>query len=168
MKTSDKTHREKLEEAYKALGCYAYNLTHNIDLAKDLLQETSVKIINGEKQYKENGTFLNWAMHVMKNTFNNDIRSKSNKMEKFVDGYNYFQDERQHPVVAENESPYTMNEIIKAMKMLPPVQYKMLVMRELGYKYEEIASLLNISVGTVKSKIFLAKTNLKKIMEGLR
>ena len=52
MKNQDKTPREKLERAYKALGNYAYHLTHDKELAKDLLQDTSLKIINGEKKSK--------------------------------------------------------------------------------------------------------------------
>lgn len=168
MKNHDKTPREKLAGAYKTLGNYAYYLTHDKDLAEDLLQDTSLKIINGEKEYKEKGSFISWAKSIMHNTFRNDLRAKNSNLERFVDGYTYFHDERQHPVVAEDEVPYTVSEIRKAMKKLPEIQYKMLVMRENGYKYEEIASRLKTSVGTVKSKIFIAKANLKNIMKNLR
>ena len=104
----------------------------------------------------------------MRFTFLNDVRSKENNMERFVDGYDYYQDEKIHPFAAENETPYTANEIKRALDMLPEAQYRILLMRGNGYKYEEIAKEMDMPIGTVKSKIHLAKTALRNIMDDLQ
>lgn len=160
--------REKLVKIYKALRNYALTLTHNKEWADDLLQETSLKIMNNYQQYHEDGFFMPWAKTIMKNTFLNDVKVINKHSERIVDGYDYYNNESVHPMVAESDVPYTINEIRKAMKELPLQQYKLLRMREDGYKYEEIAGALHISIGSVKSKIFIAKINLRNIINNLR
>ena len=167
MEESKKERCEKLTKMYKQLGNYAFVLTRDVERANDLLQDTSLKIINGDGKYKEVGRFDKWAKTVMKFTFLNDVRSKENNMERFVDGYDYYRDEKIHPYAAENEAPYTTNELQRALGMLPEIQYRILLMRGNGYKYEEIAKELEMPVGTVKSKIHLAKINLRNIMDTL-
>ena len=104
----------------------------------------------------------------MRNTFLNEVKIISKNSDRIVDGYDFYHDENVHPFVAESEVPYTVNEIRRAMKELPIQQYKILKMRENGYKYEEIARVLDISIGSVKSKIFAAKVNLRNIMNNLQ
>ena len=164
----EKNHRKKLVSIYRVLESYALHLTQDRERANDLLQETSLKIMNNYQKYKEEGSFTPWAKTVMKNMFVNDMKNSNKNCERFVDGYEYYRDEQKHPFVAESEAPYTIGEIRKAMEMLPHAQYIVLKLRENGYKYDEIAKELNTSIGNVKSRIFAAKVNLRNIMKNLR
>ena len=168
MNEQEKIHREKLVKTLKHLENYALMLTHDRDRANDLLQETSLKIMNNYQNYHEDGFFTPWAKTVMRNTFLNEVKIISKNSDRIVDGYDFYHDENVHPFVAESEVPYTVNEIRRAMKELPIQQYNILKMRENGYKYEEIARVLDISIGSVKSKIFAAKVNLRNIMNNLQ
>ena len=81
-----------------------------------------------------------------------------------MDGYDYINDDNFHPLVSESESKYSKEEIYKAISMLPARYAHMITMQMTGYKYEEIAEDMNISLGCVKSSIFLAKSRLRKIL----
>ena len=60
-----------------------------------------------------------------------------------------------------------MTEILKkTINSLPEENRKTLILREMdGYSYEEIAELLNVSVGTVKSRISRAKERIRSEFE---
>lgn len=155
----------KLVEIQDFLQRYAISLTHDTQKANDLLQETSLRILTNMDKYEEKGVFTLWAKTVMKRVFLNDVNKSSKKNEKFVDGYDYTGNEKSHPLVADSESLMIGQELQDAIGMLPPRYGQMIDMRINGYKYEEIANEMNISVGCVKSTIFSAKNNLRNIIE---
>lgn len=168
MDDGEKKYRKNLVDTYKILENYAFFLTHDKDRAKDLLQDTSLKIMNGYTGYQNEGLFTSWAKVIMKNTFLNDVKAADNNGNKIIDGYDYYNDESVHPFVAEDETPYTVYEIMEAINKLPQSQYEVLALRKLGYRYDEIANILSLSVGNVKTRIFLARNSLKNIMKNLQ
>ena len=153
-----------LIDAHKMLGAYAVHLTKNIELADDLLQETLLKILTNSDKYEEQGKFQAWARQVMKNTFLNESTRNEKRLERFIDGYDYENDVTVHPLVAENDYRFSRDEIDKAISMLPPKYAQIMTLQMIGYKYEEIAEKMNISLGNVKSSIFTAKSILRKIL----
>ena len=127
-------------DSHKTLESYAIYLTKNQELADDLLQETLLRILTKINKYEKH-------------------------KQTFVDGYNYINDDSFHPSVSENDSKYSNDEIYKAISMLPTRYEQMISMQMAGYKYEEIARKMGISVGCVKSTLFAAKNRLKKILK---
>lgn len=168
MENAEKAYRDNLVKILKKLEKYALQLTHDRERANDLVQETSLRIINGYDGYQDDGGFTPWAKTIMKHTFLNGLKANNKKHYEIVDGYDYYNDEKVHPFVSENETPYTLEEIKNAIKSLPENQIKVLILREKGYKYEEIAEILCISLTNVKTRIFAARNNLRNIMNNLR
>ena len=152
-------------DSHKTLENYAIYLTKNQELADDLLQETLLRILTKINKYEDQGCFDAWAKKVMKNIFINEKNSNEKHKQTFVDGYNYINDDSFHPSVSENDSKYSNDEIYKAISMLPTRYEQMISMQMAGYKYEEIARKMGISVGCVKSTLFAAKNRLKKILK---
>ena len=151
-------------DSHKALKNYAIYLTKDQEQACDLLQETILRILTKMDKYNENGYFYAWAKKVMKNIFINEKNNNEKHKQTFVDGYSYINDDSLHPSVSENDSKYSKEDINKAIDMLPARYAQMITMHMAGYKYEEIAQRMNISVGCVKSTLFAAKNRLKKIL----
>ena len=147
------------------LAKYAMFLTKSQDSANELLQETLLRIFKNSDKYKNQGHFNAWAKSVMKNIFLNEAARHASHRQTFVEGINYTDDESLHPMATESEYPYTKQEIYSAIESLSETQAQIINMRLQGYKYEEIAKVMNISVGYVKSALFVAKSNLKKILE---
>ena len=151
-------------DSHKALKNYAIFLTKDQELACDLLQETLLRILTKIDKYDEHGCFEAWAKKVMKNIFINEKNNNEKHKQTFVDGYSYINDDSLHPSVSENDNKYSKEDINKAIDMLPARYAQMITMQMAGYKYEEIAQRMNISVGCVKSTLFAAKNRLKKIL----
>ncbi len=158
-------HERELVDIQALLQRYAISLTHDVENANDLLQDTFLRILTQMEKYEEQGCFEAWAKTVMRRTFLNNAKKISRKCETIVDGYDYVENDREHPLAADCESILIGEEICNAVKMLPPKHSKMIVMRINGYKYEEIASQMKLSVGCVKSTIFSARSNLKSILK---
>ena len=157
-------HDKKLVELQDFLQRYAIMLTKDSDRAQDLLQETSLRILTNIDKYEDQGRFGSWAKTVMTRVFLNEANKNSKYHNRFVDGYDYTCNESFHPSVADSESIIISKEIYEAIKMLPPRYGQMIVMRIDGYKYEEIAQKMDLSLGCVKSTIFSAKNNLMNII----
>ena len=62
------------------------------------------------------------------------------------------------------DCPYEYRNIIEQIRYLPPMYRTPFMMYVDGYKYEEIAEMLAIPVGTVKSRIFTARERLKAML----
>lgn len=155
---------KELIETSRILGDYAIYLTKSPEQADDLLQETLLRILTNIDKYEEQGCFKAWAKSIMKNLFLNSITSNQKHRSTFVNGYDYINDDNFHPLVSESDCKYSKEEIYKAISLLPARYAQMITLQMTGYKYEEIAKQMNISIGCVKSTIFSAKTRLRKIL----
>jgi RNA polymerase sigma factor (sigma-70 family) len=149
-----------------ALKNFALSLTHNIDDSLDLLQDTYLKAITYQEKFEENTNVKAWLFTIMKNTFINayrrNIKTKQliSKGDEIALNRAFKQNSYDH-----SDSRINAKEIIKHIETLED-QYKVPFTRYYnGYKYEEIASEMHLPLGTVKSRIFLAR---KILMDSLK
>lgn len=144
---------------------FAYSLTNNEDDAKDLVQDTLLKAITNQEKYENNTNLKAWTFTIMKNTFINNYRRKmkSNTLIDTTDDLYFINTSNDNPVEVA-ESRQTAKEIVRAIKKLEPEQRKPFEMHVAGFKYKEIADHMDISIGTVKSRIFFTR---KKLMDQL-
>ena len=153
--------------AHKALENFAMFLTKNEELANDLLQETLLRVLSNISKYENLGCFSAWAKCIMKNVFLNEQISCEKHRRTFVDGYDYINDDTVHPFTCENDEKYSKEDVEKAISLLPPRYAQIIRMQMDGYKYDEIAKSMNITISCVKNTIFSAKNRLKKILEDI-
>jgi RNA polymerase sigma-70 factor (ECF subfamily) len=150
-------------KAQKQLYAYALNLTHDTDRANDLLQSTSLRILTNAHNYTDHNAFYAWAKVVMWRTFLNDERVEGYHARSLVAGYDDVENATE--TVADCETEYTGKEVFTIIKNLPAMQAMLLARRIEGYRYEEIAEEMGLPIGTVKSQLFAAKKQLKKLLE---
>ena len=136
----------------------AISLTRNLEDAKDLVQETIYRALVNKDKYKEGTNIKAWLYTIMRNIFINNYRR--NKKFSRVSGevpqdYFMFQTER----VARNEGMISLGikEIKSAIDKLPDLFRLSFEMHYLGYKYQEIADMLQEPLGTIKSRIHFAR-----------
>lgn len=157
---------EELLELRKPLSYFALQLTSNSDDADDLLQDTMVKAISYKDKFKERTNLKAWLYTIMKNTFINNYRRavKANTiMDKTEDLY-YLNAAKPHDENAP-ETTLAFKEINKHVESLEDEYRIPFKMHYTGFKYKEIADDLNLPIGTVKSRIFLAR---QKLMANLQ
>ncbi len=149
-----------------SLKNFAWSLTRNYEDAMDLVQETMLKAIRYRQKFEENTNLRAWLFTIMKNTFINSYRKNTKKRALISQGDDIAM-QRAFSQNSHNQSESRINakEIIGCIKNLHD-DYKIPFTRYYnGYKYEEIAQHMNLPLGTVKSRIFVAR---KMLMERLK
>ncbi|MFM2286145.1 MAG: Sigma-W factor [Bacteroidota bacterium] len=151
----------------KPLKYFALNLTSNDEEAKDLLQETLLKAISNKHRFVEKTNLKAWLYTIMKNIFINNYR-RAVKANTIVDSTKdlYFINIPQQSQSFAPESKYSEREILKKIEMLQDEYRIPFTMYFDGYKYKEIADYLDLPIGTVKSRIFLARRQLMTMLKG--
>ena len=141
---------------------FALMLTANREDAQDLLQETSLKVLDNREKYVDNRNFKGWVLTVMRNIFINNyhrVLRTQTVVGQDVDLYNLH---------VTNDSSFDtpdgtcqLQEITGAIDALNEELKAPFSMYVSGYRYHEIAEALHIPLGTVKSRIFFARQELK-------
>lgn len=144
---------------------FAYSLTLNTEDAKDLLQDTYFKAISYKDKFVDASNLKAWLYTIMKNTFINNYRRNKKKQQLMSETKtdNSFKNLVAYKTQAA-ESLIQLKQIKTIVGELEE-DYRVPFQRYFeGYKYKEIAEELDLPIGTVKSRIFLAR---KQLMEQL-
>jgi RNA polymerase sigma factor (sigma-70 family) len=145
-----------------ALRPFAITLTRDNEDAKDLFQETVVRALANKDKYNVGTNIKAWLYTIMRNIFINNYRRKA-KQNTIFDGTanDFLLDNGQ--VVTGNDalSNLQMKEISKAIHELPEIFRKPFLLYFDGFKYQEIAAMLQEPLGTIKSRIHFARKLLK-------
>jgi RNA polymerase sigma-70 factor (ECF subfamily) len=130
--------------------------------AEDLVQETFLKVLKYQDKYIHKENFKAWTFTILKNTFLNTYRRSINEntyRDQTSDSFYLNQTEVSY---ADNpETTYTELEIRQNIEQLRDTLRLPLKLYIDGYKYKEIAKELNLNIGTVKSRIFISRRQLK-------
>ncbi len=144
---------------------FARCLTYNAEEAKDLLQDTYLKALSYRDKFVEFTNLKAWAFTIMKNTFINNYRKSVRENKTFDNSETLFLlNNLAESQLSRPESEFIYKEINNDLDALADEFKIPFRMHTEGYKYSEIAENLNLKIGTVKSRIFLAR---KKLMETL-
>lgn len=147
------------------LHSFAYNLTKNTEDAKDLYQETAYRAMTNMDKFHPGTNFKAWLFTIMKNIFINNYRKKS-KANTIMDSTDNMYYLNSGATIIENraESSIMMKELIFMIEELDDSIRVPFLMHYQGYKYQEIADHLDLPLGTVKSRIFFARKELKDLI----
>lgn len=148
---------------------FAYQLTTNREAAQDLVQDTTLKVLDNEAKYVDNVNFKGWVFTIMRNIFINNYRRQV-RSATVVDTTEdlYHLNLSQESGLTTPEGSFAEKEITAAINAFPP-EYKMpFTMYIAGYKYSEIADEMELPLGTVKSRIFFARKRLQVLLKDYR
>jgi RNA polymerase sigma-70 factor (ECF subfamily) len=142
---------------------FAFTLTRDNETAKDLLQETMYRALSNKDKYNVGTNIKAWLYTIMRNIFINNYRRKVKQNTIFDSTPNDFLINYQQATVAnEAETSLKMKEIQLAIFNLPEIFKNPFLLYFEGYKYHEIAHILNEPLGTIKSRIHFARKLLKE------
>ncbi len=169
-KDPDELFERELLPHIDALNTFAYHLTYHEEDAKDLVQETFMKAYRAIESYVEGTNAKAWLFKILKNAYINQYRKKSRRptkvdFEEFI-GYqdkdesniSEYQDLRME--IFEN---LLGDEVTIAINALPIDFRTVILLCDVeGFTYEEIAKIIDIPIGTVRSRLHRARNMLKE------
>jgi RNA polymerase sigma-70 factor (ECF subfamily) len=138
-----------------------FKIIGDSSIVEDLTQEVFLRVIESLREYKFGSALYTWIYRITVNICIDEIRKRQRSR-----AYSLSDVLSQNPRVEPSYSPVEktveqreLRELIEKAISKLPVEYKtVIILREFeDLPYEEIAKILKISVGTVKSRIFRAR-----------
>jgi RNA polymerase sigma-70 factor (ECF subfamily) len=151
---------EKLYNLYKKpLANYIYRLCWDKNLAEDILQDVFLHIWKGAKGYRREAKVSTYIFRIAHNIW----ISHSRRIKKSSEIPIYF-------LQAKTENPLLTQElnieVKKALNELSPIEKEVIILSQYnGLRYDEISEILDIPLGTVKSRLASALSNMHKRLE---
>lgn len=176
------THNEKTEQGRMqvfesellpqadALFNFAYHLTYNEEDANDLVQDTYMKAYRFVDKYHEGTNAKAWLFKILKNAFINEYRRKSKQPTK-VDYEEIItfhdEDDTQYSSYLDLREEMFQgmmgDEVTNAINSLPVDFRTVILLCDIeGFTYEEISKIVDIPIGTVRSRLHRARNMLKE------
>ncbi len=165
-----------IDNFQKKIFSFVYRLLGNYDDSADLTQEVFIKFYNNISSFREESSLQTWLFRIASNEVKNFWKSRKSKQNQKTISINENEqnDEGQEMQIADKSiSPRdsaSENQLISnlesQMRLLNPEFREILILRfKEELSYEEIAEVLGINAGTVKSRIARGREELKKLME---
>ena len=157
----------------EALKTFAFYLTYNDEDANDLVQETYLKAFRFAEKYNKGTNSKAWLFRILKNAYINEYRKKSKQPDRvdFEEVINYHKsDDASKSKYLDLKEELFENvmgdEITKAINSLPSEFRTVILLADIeDFSYKEIAKIIDIPIGTVRSRLFRARNLLKELLK---
>ncbi len=174
---NNKYHQEKKDRIFEkeflphidSMYNFAYRITFDEDDAKDLVQETYLKAYRFIESFQEGTNAKAWLFRILKNSFINDFRKRSKEPSKVdyqeVETF-YNSEDIDEPITSDLRVDALRDmigdEVSNALNSLAIDFRTVIILCDLeGFTYEEMAKILDIPIGTVRSRLHRARNLLK-------
>jgi RNA polymerase sigma-70 factor (ECF subfamily) len=153
--------RQGLLAAIPRLRAFAFTLSGRSDGADDLVQETLVKAWAHHTSFHPGTNLRAWLFTILRNEFYSRMRKKGREVAD-VDGVF----SRNIGVPPDQFGHLDMGDMHAALAQLPFEQREsLLLVAASGFSYEEAATICDVAVGTIKSRVNRARSKLADILD---
>ena len=173
--SAEKTRKDRIFEKeflphMDALYNFGFHLCYNEEDANDLVQETFMKAYRFIDSYQEGSNAKAWLFKILKNAFINEYRKKSKRPNKvdFEDIVSYHNSEDTSYVGSldmreEIFRDMIGDEVMFALNSLPVDFRTVILLCDIeGFTYEEMSKIIDIPIGTVRSRLHRARNMIKE------
>lgn len=153
-----------LVRAYEApIFNYVLRMVGDRTLAEDLTQDVFLRVFRGLRGYSRRARFTTWLFQVAKNRVIDEMRAVERRPRTLV----AIEDAPQLEVV---DAPIEQNEAIQVLlgeveKLSPDLKEALLLRDIAGLSYNEISDTLDVTLATVKWRIFKAREEVQQALE---
>ncbi len=146
---------------------FVFRFIGNSIEAEDIVQDTFYRVYKNKHYYKEVAKFSTWIYTIASNLSKTELRRRRRR--KFFSIHNDTAGEKEYELPDNKKSPesnsnstVTEKIIHNAISKLPPKFRQVIILRDVQeFSYEEIASIIKVPLGTVKSRVNRARLRLQ-------
>ncbi|MCW5770850.1 MAG: sigma-70 family RNA polymerase sigma factor [Rhodospirillaceae bacterium] len=154
--------RQLLIAALPHLRAYARSLTGSADQADDLVQDTAMRLLVAQEQYREGTNFRAWAIASLRNRFI-DLKRRARFHGGSIDDI----DTALFAQQASQETVVYFEQTAREFWRLSPAHREIITMIGInGMSYEQVAQVLGCPIGTVRSRLARARAELQSAIDG--
>jgi RNA polymerase sigma factor (sigma-70 family) len=172
--SENKIFNEELFPQMEALKTFAYHLTYSDQDSEDLVQETYLKAHKFIDKYIQGTNAKAWLFKILKNAYINEYRKKVKRPTKvdYEDIITY-QDSEDSNLQGYSDLREDLfkdrmgDEVTIALNSLPLDFRTVILLCDIEeFTYEEISKIIDVPIGTVRSRLFRARNMLKEKLKG--
>lgn len=162
MPQEDKKFEELFLPFVESLFSFSYHLTRQEEDAQDLVQETLLKAFKSINTFQREANPKAWLFSILKNSYINAYRKKKRQAVEVA-----FEEKKEKSDITDLRKeifdPLFDDEVTRAIYQLSDTYRLILLLSDLeGFSYEEIAEILKLPIGTVRSRLFRARKMLRE------
>ena len=173
-KGDEKAYVELVNRYRDRLMNFVFQYLGDMELAEDIVQDTMLKLYQKKHYYKQIAKFSTWIYTIAKNLAYTELRRKKIRKTTVLSQMN--SDERDYELPSnqpetgqEIQSEFALKLIQAAIQGLPDRFKTIIILRDIEeLSYEEISSILDVPLGTVKSRINRARLQLQVELQDLK
>ena len=151
---------------------FIYRFVHDVDLAQDLTQDTFLKLFTHKNTYREIAKFSTWLYTIAQNLARTELRKRNQRKTYSVSDLSTSDREfaissDQNIVVDKNSDIENFNIVIMDCLVQLSEEFQiMIILRDFQeLSYEVISNIMEIPIGTVKSRINRGRIRLVKLLK---
>ncbi|HQS57678.1 MAG: RNA polymerase subunit sigma-24 [Gallionellales bacterium 35-53-114] len=158
--------QEQIEQIRPRLYRLAYSWSHNPELADDLVQETLIKALKNSSQLRDPALLNSWLFSILANCWRDHFRQHRDMDD--IDDIEDYRYAHENTPEKEHSQSQIVSQVRIAVGKLPLGQRQVLTLVDLEeLSYIEVASILNIPIGTVMSRLCRARQTMKSLLKEL-
>ena len=155
------------------LMSFVYRFINDSIVAEDIVQDTLVKLYTHKDYYRNIAKFSTWIYTIAGNLAKTELRK--NKRRKVTNLSEMGKDDWQYDIPSDEDTAKKVHgqfigeQIQKAIQSLPDHFREVIILRDIQeLSYEEVSSIVEVPLGTVKSRINRARLQLQEMLKELR
>ena len=156
------------------LMTFVYRFVNDMEKAEDIVQDTMLKLYQKKHYYKQIAKFSTWIYTIAKNLAFTELRRKKSRKITVLSQMNSNEKDYEIPsdqpeTGQEIQNEFALKLIQAAIQGLPDRFKTIIILRDIEeLSYEEISSILDVPLGTVKSRINRARLQLQAELQDLK
>jgi RNA polymerase sigma-70 factor (ECF subfamily) len=152
--------REELLGEIKNLRAFAVSLSGSVSLADDLVQESLLRAWSNSEKFQPGTSLRAWLFTILRNLYYSNYRKHAREVQDSDGLYS-----RRLTVSGDQESHLDLEDFRRVFTMLPAEQREVLMLiGASGLSYEEAATICEVGIGTIKSRLSRARSKLVELL----